>query len=398
MRKFPRLLETSETDQVELNDQKSKLDSAFDHEFSALEEIKTPYEDLLGSRRSVRRQIGNLTDRDDEISLLLERFEILDRHYTSDVLRLEAVEEAGSFFQVLDARYCPLCGAAPDHQGASEDCEANIEKLGAAVRAEIDKISTRKAELASTKDRLRSEQAAIPTQLSQLYNQLSKVEASLSFERIDVRSAQARVRGIMEAQTQVEAKLALYERLDRFRERRSDLAGEGGGDSTSAIAATEIPGPIRSAFETEVEKTLQAWQFPDLGRVIFDLRSRDIEINGKPRSANGKGIRAILHSAFSISLVRFCAERSQPQPGFLILDSPLLTYRDPLSSPEPQDPLDQSVARSELRTRVFEDLKNWPPDLQLIIIENVDVPDWVLKHPNTTIFTGNAEAGRAGFY
>jgi hypothetical protein len=132
--------------------------------------------------------------------------------------------------------------------------------------------------------------------------------------------------------------------------------------------------------------------------VLFDPKSRDIEINGKPRAANGKGVRSILHAAFSISLAQFCAERSHPRPGFLILDSPLLTYRDPLGSPDPQAEDDKALAATDLRERVFECLRSWPEYMQLIVVENVDLPDWVMSHSNTTVFTGKRGYGRAGLY
>jgi hypothetical protein len=202
----------------------------------------------------------------------------------------------------------------------------------------------------------------------------------------------------MDARTEIQSKLAIFTRLGSFRDRRNSLAGEDGGDSTSVIAATEFPGSIRSSFETSIEKLLRNWKFPGIGRVLFDLKSRDIEIDGKPRANNGKGVRAILHAAFSISLARFCADHSQAQPGFLVLDSPLLTYRDPLISSEAPDVGDDVVARSDLRERVLDDLKEWPDFLQLIIVENVDLPEWALKEANTTVFTGSSDLGRRGLY
>jgi hypothetical protein len=47
------------------------------------------------------------------------------------------------------------------------------------------------------------------------------------------------------------------------------------------------------------------------------------------RSAHGKGVRAILHAAFTIGLAQYCFDRDIAHPGFVVLDSPLVTYRPP---------------------------------------------------------------------
>jgi hypothetical protein len=106
-------LETAETDATELSDQSEKLDTAFDNEFFSLSELESPYKSLLGHRREVRRSIEQLTERSDEISLLIGRFDMLGRHYASDIARLEAVEEAGTFFQLFEAEFCPYVAPRP---------------------------------------------------------------------------------------------------------------------------------------------------------------------------------------------------------------------------------------------------------------------------------------------
>ena len=75
-----------------------------------------------------------------------------------------------------------------------------------------------------------------------------------------------------------------------------------------------------------------------------------------------------------------------------------MTYRDPLDSPDPQQADDKALAGTDLRERVFESLKSWPEYMQLIIVENVDLPDWVLNLVNTTVFTGKTGYKRAGLY
>jgi len=108
--------------------------------------------------------------------------------------------------------------------------------------------------------------------------------------------------------------------------------------------------------------------------------------------ANGKGVRALLHGAFSVARRKFCRDRSRAHPGFLILDSLFITYRDP------SDAGDSEIASTPLKDRAFKAFSAMPPNLQLIILENVDVPAWLEGQPQVTHFTGNAAAGRAGLF
>ena len=84
----------------------------------------------------------------------------------------------------------------------------------------------------------------------------------------------------------------------------------------------------------------------DANRVRYDRAEQDLVAGDQLRSAHGKGVRAILHAAFTAGLAQYCFDREYPHPGFIILDSPLVTYRPPTEG-EPADPegqMDSSVA------------------------------------------------------
>ena len=49
-------------------------------------------------------------------------------------------------------------------------------------------------------------------------------------------------------------------------------------------------------FADEVVLVLTAWGFPRQRRVVFDLHTQDLIIDGKHRKDNGKGVRAITHA------------------------------------------------------------------------------------------------------
>jgi hypothetical protein len=102
-------------------------------------------------------------------------------------------------------------------------------------------------------------------------------------------------------------------------EDQKDATVPDGGLSTS----------VAEQFAQEVEAILKAWHYPGAERVFFDLKSRDLIIAGKARTARGKGLRAITHAAFTIGLLQFCKAKETPHPSFVILDTPLRAYREP---------------------------------------------------------------------
>ena len=113
--------------------------------------------------------------------------------------------------------------------------------------------------------------------------------------------------------------------------------------------------------------------FPGKRHVSFDEATYDLRIDGKHRRDNGKGVRAITHAAFKVALLMFCRERGLPHPGLLVLDTPLLTYRDPLHSGA--GPLSDDEQASEYVVEFSLQHLSSIADLgQFLVVENVDLP------------------------
>jgi hypothetical protein len=96
-----------------------------------------------------------------------------------------------------------------------------------------------------------------------------------------------------------------------------------------AQAATSLDLVTIRRFSEAVSARLSAWRVPDGDRVRYDRNEQDLVAADQLRSAHGKGVRAILHSAFTIGLAQYYFDNDRPHPGFVVLDSPSVTYRPP---------------------------------------------------------------------
>jgi hypothetical protein len=380
-------------DRDELGERDQRLEATMNDALKAWETASVDHRALSGMRRDLQRTRESLLDRSDEIELLLERFSLLNQHYLSDTARLLAIEDAASIFAALNKGPCPWCGADETHRGehAVITCEGNVDVIRAAARAEREKIALKQRELTQTVERLRAENSSIEVDLGGIDAQISALSDRINEEFPDVRMARAKISDLMLAKNQSQRVLARFENLERLRELRKEIVGDDDVDSVALIAAGDLDTVTLDELSQTIERILVSWQFPGQ-RVFFDISKRDIQVSGKPRRANGKGVRAVLHSAFSLGLMQYTFEARRPHPRLLVLDSPLVTYRDPLTDDE------IALAHSTLSERFYEPFRTWDRNLQVLVIENRDPPPWISDFARTERFTGHASFGRAGFY
>ena len=159
-----------------------------------------------------------------------------------------------------------------------------------------------------------------------------------------------------------------------------------------------ISSQVMHDFAQTVSGILTEWKFPGNRHVSFDDGVYDVKIDGKNRRDNGKGVRAVTHSAFKVALLMFCRERNLPHPGFVVLDTPLLTYRDPIKSHSPLEADEAALKNTSLKEYFFEHLSSISSLGQIIVVENVDLPTNISSLGNVEIFTGDPNNGRFGLF
>lgn len=344
---------------------------------------------LEGKRRAELNSLRQLESRAGVLRELQHRFTLLEQQYLSDLRRLESIAEAGARLGQMSEERCPICGARAEHQehehqkadAAPEDvaqsCLAEAAKIRLLIsdlhltRADNDREIARLDGLSiEAKERVR----AVATQLTEMLK--PRVEVAL----LRLRESQAQRDTYRRA-------LELYGRANELQGLLAeiDLAtpAKGAGLDSARVRSDEA-----EVFSKEVETLLRAWHFPGLARVTFSESDQDVVISGRTRASHGKGVRAIAHAAFNLALLKSCLKAEMPHPGFALIDSPLVVYREPDT--------DEGGFSHDVKDAFYRSIAEDFRVSQVIIFENEDPPMDLGADVNIIRFTG-ASHGRQGF-
>jgi hypothetical protein len=379
----------------ETQQQLESLDQSASDLSIRLQDAQKILDGLITERRSTTDHRRELQNRASELDLTLQRFAKLQAVYSSDLMRLQSIEEGGFVLLAMAGMDCPICGApseAQKHNHAAEE----ISMTHKAAAAEASKIEREQLELAQTVVSLDAEAGGLRQTIAQLISETEKLDTAI----LETRPVEASLRESYETYTakrvEINKILELYRRRAKLVTRRAEIEA----DPTKREDKAPPAGPDSTTvfkFGETVKAVLTAWHFPDADKVQFDGDANDITVAGKRRAANGKGVRAILHAAFNVAVIVYCIENELPHPGFLVLDTPLLTYREPISSRHGELSEDEAILKAtSLAEYFYKHLASLKNEVQFIVIENSDPPASVQNLARIETFTRDEGNGRFG--
>lgn len=371
-----------------LQSQLDLMDQDFDSIQDRLSATETSFEEVQRQRTEVLNHLRAMESRIAVLQELESRFSLLEQQYGSDLGRLECVAETVTRLSEMPEARCPVCGALPEHAENPHRCiDASPETVILACKAEIEKITGLTGDLAETRDALSSESEALVASRHDIVVQLKELDLSVKDHRQQVSHAMQQLREQQGVRENVLKALSMYQRLKELDETIASIEAEVPA-TNQATFSNDLSGSLLNEFSMEIEQMLQRWQMPGNPRIAFDESTLDITMNGVARISHGKGVRAITHAAFVLSLMNYCRNKSMPHSGTVIIDSPLVVYRDP----DPEEGEMATSVKDSFYRALTEDLGS----CQAIILENEDPPEDVVQAANVVAFTAS-EDGRRGF-
>jgi hypothetical protein len=318
---------------------------------------------------------------------MLQRFNLLDAKYQSDLDRLGAINEGTAYYQSLEATPCPLCGSSFKEHG--EHLDADVEspkKYRKAVLAEAEKIKALRVGLSHSinQEELR---LVVNTAVSEReQQQLSILE---KFERDAINSLKVEFssdpRELAIRHSELSSQLNLLEEIERLELEIKRLKEVKRSKPTPILREALAASTSVAQYAKDL---LINWGFTGVNTVRLDTEACDLYINERARLSYGAGRRALFLAALSISMLKYSMDNNHPHIGFVVIDSPLKAYADPESKEQLEVPI------STVRDGFYSWLASWNGPGQVIILENEKVPETLIASINPIQFGSE----RSGFY
>jgi hypothetical protein len=312
----------------ELRDQLARLSTSVAAASQALNEVSSNRDDLVLQRSRNSEALAGLREREDELGGLESRFGLLRAQYDSDLSRLDMLAEAADVLTMDDHDSCPFCGAEPAHQHWPESPTDPAESVSfvPAISSEQSKILALRSDLDETIDAIRIERQDVHAKFDSITHENIRLTSDIRRLDADIRTPGGDLGSLLEARSRVEREIDAHARLLNLLALRGETARV-----EKPKTSTEVPiasGDLHQ-FDTAAEEILRRWSFPADSSVHYSTSERDLVVDQRVRRSRGKGVRSILHALFNLALADYCIRRDYRHPGFVILDSPIVTYRQP---------------------------------------------------------------------
>jgi hypothetical protein len=374
---------------LDVFEENKRIDLIYQEAEESLDAHKTSSSDLEAQRRDVLTELYRFESKTDVLVELKNRFDLLQQQYMADYGRLQSIAEVSYQLEQLGDEDCPVCGALATNQNHEHArIEASHEEIAISCSAEMSKIGSLLSDLRET--RIDNE-----AQVEASQSKLGELRADLKFISDELDDlVRPKIEDALKAFIDIQIDRDLYRRAEELYSRAEELQHvlskieESNTTPVEGMTSPKMGAGEVHQFLLEVESLLEEWHFPNIGRVGFSEKEQDIVIADRERASHGKGVRAITHAAFSLSLLLYCAKNKLPHPGLVIVDSPLVVYREPDT--------DEIGFSHEVKNSFYRSLAMNFKDQQVIVVENDEPPKDVSDFACLIKFTAST-SGRGGF-
>lgn len=320
------------------------------------------------------------------INELIKQYRLLDDRYRTDLERLDFIAEGAYFFGALQEVMCPLCDQlmSPDHAHKATESGASLYQESA--RAEASKILAHRKDLAAATETLTSLRSLREKERDAAQDTIRQTDANIaSILAPAIESDSSRLDELVARRIELEGTRSDEAQASILRTLKDKIEKATEGSKLSSKDWAPLPAKSLQEFCAEVEAVLKEWKWEGDGRVEFDESEYDIKVDGKRRQSHGKGVRAVLYSAFVIGLLRYCHTNGLPHPGVVIIDSPLTSYKKGKTSNPGDKPINAGI-----ESAFWHSLRNIEAGVQFIVIENKEPPSDVAKTVHYEWFAGES--------
>lgn len=377
--------------QGDVTEEITKIDHQIAEVLSRIDESNQLISAQMFSRKAAWNELNEGQTRVAVIAQLKNRFDLLMMHYASDIERLEFVFEGNFLLAQFGTQHCPYCGCLMNEHTAlqphMESPESNIHEASA---NEIFKILANMRDLEKTLDALAEEERQIDAQIARSRISIAASEGIIQQElEPQLAISKEKLSELVERRGELHSLQESIDRLNYLTAGQRAIGKEPKHSRSSSRATGPTPKPDDDRLKqlaAEIAFILEEWRYILTGDVAFGS-DFDLVVDGEPRRNRGKGIRAVLHAAFTLGIMKHCETQGLKHPGLVLLDSPLTSYKES----------DYQEVSEDIQTGFFEYLLNLPDHQQVIVFENKEPPATILPRIRNIHFSGKIGLNRQGF-
>lgn len=316
------------------------------------------------------------------------KFKLLKKNYLSDLDRLEFINDAFDFTQQLVEVECPICHS-PMKINEIEKSDDYYE----ALVAEKLKIEVQLTELDKTIKDLSDEIMNKEENISKLENHKDEIKDILNNKLGPIVAEKVeQVQNLLEIQEKINLITRNKKRMDKYYTEINEWQEK--IDSTVQNKGNKkenLPDEYTNELCMEIKQLLKKCDFiGEEDDIKYNSATNDVKIGDKEKASFGKGARAIINSTFLIGLMNYCYKKKLCHPGFVVLDSPLTTYKEK----DKKDGVDETITKGT-KEKFYEMLAE-QKNGQIIIFDNEEPSSTVKKKINYLHFSGDSSVGRKG--
>lgn len=362
------------TEIIELNQFiKEKTDEIKKHEL----EYKNTQAEIEFENTELKRLLNNNN-----------KFKLLKKNYLSDLDRLEFINDAFDLTQQLVEVECPICHS-PMKINEIEKSDDYYE----ALVAEKLKIEVQLTELDKTIKDLSDEIMNKEENISKLENHKDEIKDILNNKLGPIVAEKVeQVQNLLEIQEKINLITRNKKRMDKYYTEINEWQEK--IDSTVQNKGNKkenLPDEYTNELCMEIKQLLKKCDFiGEEDDIKYNSATNDVKIGDKEKASFGKGARAIINSTFLIGLMNYCYKKNLCHPGFVVLDSPLTTYKEK----DKKDGVDETITKGT-KEKFYEMLAE-QKNGQIIIFDNEEPSSTVKKKINYLHFSGDSSVGRKG--
>lgn len=351
---------------------------------SIIDELERQYSTKAQEKTKIVAQL-------EENKISLNRFSLLQKYYQSDEERIETLGQALITIFTMDNVACPICGALGEHQRKKYD-EFPVENIEATMQAEAIESGKLEADLSLLIVELDSKHKELLAKLNQVEHDIAESSTEIEIlKKSNHDTFQKDLADAIAVKSKVENAISLEFQIKDFEKRiatQKKVVDSEDAQETAKLSAAEAAPLI-----VEIRHLLKVWGF-DPEKVSFSDKKQDILIEDVLRSSHGKGVKALGCTAYIIGLMEACLKHKHKHPSFVVIDSPLVTYKPPKKG-ESGDGPDKEMPQNIIFNLYNSLSKNILG--QIIILENTEVPTEI--NTNKIFFSGESNTDtRYGFF